>query len=786
MKKYYLLTLLIISLISQETYAQQKRYTLSGTVTALEDNAPIPKANIFFIGMNGGILTDSLGKFFITLPEGYYTMIVKSLGFQSQNITIDLNKDIYKEVQLSQAVKDLDEVIIKANKADKNIRETQMGVVRLEMKNLKKIPVVFGEADIIKALTLQPGISTIGEGAGGFNVRGGRVDQNLVLLDGMPIYNTSHLLGFVSAMNSDAIAGVSLYKSGVPAQFGGRLSSLLDMTTKTGNFEKLKGSVSAGILTSKVLLEGPILNNKISFLAAARIAYPNFAISKFPAPTNQSRAFFDDFNLKLNYRINAKNILSLSSYASFDNFQFTADTLYFAKTRTAALKYDRVINDKLSFNLQAVAVNYAFGVSSSLEAYDFTLTSGVKHHELRASVLYSATEKLKFDIGVNAIRYQINGGNLVPESSTSNIINLKIPDEFALETAPYLSLDYAISNKISLQAGVRYSQFSHVGPKTVYSYFPNQSRSTESLADSTVFSKGEVVKKYGGFEPRLSLRFELRNALAIKLNYNKMRQYVHLISNTTAISPVDFWKVSDSYIPPQLADQLSLGLFKNLNENTYEVSVEGYYKKIDNLVEYKNGARLYFNPTIETELLAAKGKAYGVEFSLQKNKGRLKGSVAYTYSRTFAQVASEFPSEQINAGEWFPSTFDKPHNLSVSGQFFIGGGWTFSSNYIFSSGRPITYPDRTYKLIGTTVIDYSSRNLDRIPAYNRLDFSLLKDTRKNLEQEKYWTYGFSLYNFYSRRNPYSIFFASTAYTIQAYQLSVFATAIPGINVTYNF
>lgn len=782
MKKYFLLTLLALSV---GTYAQE-RFTLSGKVTEANSGAAVANANIFFTGLSGGLVTDTAGKFLLNLPKGYYNVVVKSLGFQPQNISINLTENITIEVQLVQSVKDLDEVTVKATKADKNIKDTQMGIVRLEMKNLKKIPVVFGEADIIKALTLQPGISTIGEGAGGFNVRGGRVDQNLVLLDGMPIYNTSHLLGFVSALNSDALAGVTLYKSGIPAQFGGRLSSLLDMSTKSGNFEKLKGSASVGILTSKVLLEGPIMKDKISFLAAARIAYPNFAISKFPTPTNRSRAFFDDFNLKLNYRINQKNNLTISSYASFDNFRFTADTTYFAKTQTASIKYDRVINQKLTFNVQAVAANYDFGVFGNQESYNFTLTSGVKHYEGKASLLFAISDILKTDIGVNAVRYRINGGNLVPENSESNIIKLKIADEIALETAPFLNIDFSPTKKISLQAGVRYATFQNFGPKTVYSYSPDQSRTTESITDSTKFTNGQAIKKYGGLEPRLSLRFQLGKELALKLNYNKMRQFVHLISNTTAISPVDFWKVSDSNIPPQIADQVALGIFKNLNENEYELSLEGYYKKIDNLVEYKNGARLFFNPTIETELLIAKGKAYGLEASLQKNKGRLKGSLAYTYSRTFARVQSDFPSEQINRGEWFPSTFDKPHNLALSTQFFIGAGWTFSTNYIFASGRPVTYPDRTYKLIGTTVIDYSSRNLDRIPNYNRLDFALLKDTRKNLEQEKYWTYSFSLYNFFSRRNPYSIFFASTAYSIQSYQLSVFATAIPGVNITYNF
>jgi CarboxypepD_reg-like domain/TonB-dependent Receptor Plug Domain len=764
----------------------QKRYSLSGKVTEAATNLPVPNASILFTGLSGGVVTDSAGKFLINLPQGYYSLIVKSIGYRSETIPINLSENVFNEIRLLPATKDLDEVTIKASKADKNIRETQMGLVKLEMKNLKKIPVVFGEADIIKALTLQPGITTIGEGAGGFNVRGGRVDQNLVLLDGMPIYNTSHLLGFVSGLNSDALSGVTLYKSGVPAQYGGRLSSLLEMNSKTGNFEKFKGIASVGILTSKLLLESPIWKDKISFLVAGRVAYPNFAISKFPSPTNQSRAFFDDFNGKVVYKINSKNNLSLSSYLSTDNFRFSADTTYFAKTQSFAAKYDKIISNKLTFSIQAVTANYNFGVIGNQSAYGFKLNSGIKHSEIRSSLLYVLSEKFKTDIGYSLINYRINGGEVTPSSTASNIISLSIPNENAREAAPYVNIDYAISKKVSMQAGVRYSMFEALGKKTVYLYAPNQSRSSQSLADSVLFGKGESVQKYGGIEPRFSLRFQISEAMTLKLNYNKMRQYVHLISNTTAISPVDFWKISDSYVPPQVADQFAVGIFKNLKDNEYELSLESYYKKITNLVEYKNGARLFFNPRIETELLAAQGKAYGIEASVQKNKGRLKGSLAYTYSRSFAQVTTNYATEVINKGNWFPSTFDKPHNFSASTQYFIGGGWTFSTNIVFMSGRPITYPDRTYKLIGTTVIDYSSRNLDRIPSYHRLDFALLKDGRKTVEQEKYFTYSFSVYNFYSRHNAYSIYFVSTAYTIQPYKLSVFASAIPGINITYNF
>lgn len=764
----------------------QSRFSFSGTVTDVATGQAIPGAGVFFSGITRGALTDSSGKFSIYLPKSGYIVTIRALGYKVETFNINLNQNLTRDVKLSVRVDELAEVEVKATKEDRNIKETQMGVVKLEMKNLKKIPVVFGETDIIKALTLQPGITTVGEGAGGFNVRGGRVDQNLVLLDGMPIYNTSHLLGFLSSVNSDALSGVSLYKGGIPAQYGGRLSSLLEMNTKNGNAEKLTGSVGVGLITSKVVLEGPILKDKITFMVAGRVAYPNFMIKQFPAPTDKSKAFFYDMNGKVQYKINSKNILTFNSYRSYDNFKFADDTLYYAKTQTLSLQYSNLISKNLTLNAQGIYCNYDFGTQGYRKDYEFTLNSRIQHNEVRAFALYNPKEQIKAEIGINAISYAINPGNLKPDVSSSSIITLDLPREFAHEISPYISIDWSITSKISLQAGARYSVFRNLGPKQVFDYAEGQSRTSQSITDSVSYAKNQLIKQYGGIEPRLSLRFAPSQSLAIKLSYNRMRQYLHLISNTTAISPVDFWKVSDKHIPPQIADQLSVGIFKNFKDNTYETSIEAYYKDIQNLVEYKNGARLYFNPTIETELVAAIGKAYGIEGSIQKNKGRLKGSLSYTYSRTLARVESAYPAEQVNRGGWFPSTFDKPHNLAVSIQHFLGNGWTFSSNFVYASGRPATYPDRTYRLLGKTVIDYSARNLDRIPDYHRLDVSLLKDTRKTPEQKKYYTVSLSFYNLYGQRNPYSIYFVRYNNSIRSYRLSVFGSVIPAVAVNYNF
>jgi hypothetical protein len=763
----------------------QKRFTLTGRVSDAISNQPIAGASLTFIGLSGGAVTDNVGNYIVSLPNGKNEITIRMLGYQTANLTISSNLNMVKDIKLYTKETELIEVEVKATKEDRNIKDTQMGMVKLDMKNLKKIPVVFGESDIIKALTLQPGITTVGEGAGGFNVRGGRVDQNLVLLDAMPLYNTSHLLGFLSSVNSDALAEVSLYKAGIPAQFGGRLASLLDMKTKNSASETITGSATLGIITSKILLEGPIIK-KLTFMVAGRLAYPNFVISKFPEPTNKSKAFFYDFNGKIQYKINDKNIATFSTYSTFDNFKFASDTLFFNKTKAASLQYSSNLSKKLSINFSAVYCGYNFGVKGLRPAYEFTLNSGVTHKELKAFALFSPNLKIKTELGINAIDYQIGLGNLKPDKVSSNIISLKMPEEFAREISPYASADWSLTDNISLQIGARYSTFKNLGPKVGYLYEANKSKTSQSITDTTIYTKGQTIQKYGGIEPRISMRFALSKTMALKMSYNKMRQYLHLISNTTAISPLDFWKVADSYVPPQIAEQLAFGVFKNFNDNTFETSIEAYYKDIQNLVEYKSGARLFFNPILETALVAAKGKAYGLEASVQKNKGSFKGSFSYTYSRTWARVQSAFASEQINQGRWFPSTFDKPHNLAVSMQQFLGSGWTFSSNFLYATGRPASYPDRTYRLLGKTIVDYSFRNLDRIPDYHRLDFSLLKDTRKSVSQKKYNTFSFSIYNLYARQNPYSIYFVRYNNSLRAYKLSVLGSAIPSFSITTNF
>ncbi|CAA9289526.1 MAG: TonB-dependent receptor [uncultured Adhaeribacter sp.] len=764
----------------------QTAFPLSGTIVSGNSREPVAAASIVIKNSTKGAVTDEKGNFDLLLPGGTYQVTISALGFQTQTRQVYLKRPIRFTVYLLETSQQMQEVIISGRTPDQNVRDVQMGRIQLDLLQMRKIPVVLGESDIIKVLTLQPGVSTVGEGSGGFNVRGGRTDQNLVLLDEAPLFNTSHLLGFFTSVNTDAIQAVTLYKGNIPAAYGGRLSSLLAIRTKAGNPEKIKLTGGISPISARFQIDGPIIKDKLTFLVGARVAYPNWVMKSFRGETKQNRAFFYDINGKINYQLNPKNSISLTAYRSFDNFKFPEDTLYSWQSNAATLQWRHLVSDKLTFAVTALHSHYGFGTEGLREGYNFELNSTIQHQEIKADVLYTPGIRHKLELGASQISYQLQPGNLKPTGDNSSINALTIAHEFAREGGAYLSEEWALTPAFTLQAGLRYSWFRNIGPNRIFGYQPTVPRSTETIVDTLSFKKGESIKNYGGWEPRLALRVGLGNNTSVKASYNRTRQYLHLISNTTAISPVDFWKVSDAYVPPQIADQWAVGIFQNFKNNAWETSVEGFYKNLGDLVEYKNGATLLLNPALETDLLKAKGKAYGIEGSLHKNTGRLTGQISYTYSRTFTAVQTSFAAEQVNNGEYYPSHFDRPHNLAVSTLWDLKKGWTLAGNFVYITGRPATYPDGNYIFNNTTVVDYSRRNADRIPDYHRLDASLTKDTRKSKDQEKYSLWVVSLYNVYARKNPYSIFFTRYFDRTKAYRLSVFGTIIPSVTWNFNF
>ncbi|MBD2704230.1 TonB-dependent receptor [Spirosoma sp. BT702] len=782
------IVLLSILLLSSTGLFAQIRFRIYGQVTDGVTKKPLANVSIYDKKQGVGLTSDSLGNFSVQVLPGPYNLTFSAVGYYARSRYLEVGRgNIRMEVALNPDTRELDAVNVLGRAPDANVSATQMGVVRIDMKNLRNIPVVFGEVDILKALTLQPGVSTVGEGAGGFNVRGGRTDQNLVLLDGAPLFNTSHMLGLLSNLNADAIQDVTLYKGGIPASYGGRLSSLLLMNTKSGETDRLHITGGIGLLTSRLLVQGPVTRNKkLTFLAGGRIAYPSFMLGLFPEPTNKDRAFFYDLNARLTYRINENSQLSATAYRSYDTFKFPQDTLYTTQSTIATARWSQRLNPHLSFNLTATQSDYQFFLDGLSLANTYRYRSTISQRDGRLDWLYSPSSKHRLEFGGSLTGYSLLPSAIAPTGGNSNIISITLPTEQAREWAGYLSEEWTPTRVLSVQVGVRYAQFTNVGPGVAYQYAEGRPRTRESITDTLRYGSGQTVAQYGGWEPRATVRANITPNSSLKISYNRTRQYLHLISNTTAISPVDFWKVSNALVPPQVADQFAVGYFHNFNENQYETSIEVYHKTLENLVEYRNGATLLLNPALDADLLKAQGRAYGLEVSVQKTRGLLTGLVSYTYSRTLARVPSPFPNVQINGGDWYPSTFDRPHNLTIATQWKWSRGWTFGTNFVYTSGRPTTYPDGTYRLNGAKVLDYSQRNADRIPDYHRLDVSFTKDGRRTLEQRHYSSWSISFYNVYAHKNPYSIYFQRVNTTTKSYQLSVFGTIIPSISWNFTF
>jgi hypothetical protein len=782
---YFLKLSLFFFLVFLSSFTSLEWYQVEGYITDADTQKPIAGANIFIKKIGSGSFSDSTGYYSMQIPRGRYDFFVSSVGYKVKVKDVEVKGKMRVDVELSAEIKQLEEVIVTGKTADHNIKETQVGNIQLDIAQLQKTPIVFGEPDIIKTLILQPGVNTVGEGAGGFNVRGGRADQNLVLIDGAPIFNTSHLLGFFSNLSPDAVQEVNLYKGHISPQYGGRVAALLDMKSKNGNEERIKYAGGISPMSVRLFVDGP-LSKKLTFTVGGRIAYPNWLIGLFPSNFNQNKAFFYDASLKLNYKLNDKHKIALFAYNSFDNFKFPEDTLYRWRNNIVSLKWSSAISKQFSFNISAIYSGYQFDIEGLKSSLAFVTSSSIQHKELKADFSYLPSPNFTLDFGANAILYNLSPAHRKPKGSESSINSLRLQSENAQEFAAYFNTNWQIADWLSLQAGLRYSHFNQVGQTKIFTYEEGQPKSPQTIIDSVNYGKGQNIISYSGFEPRLVLRIGINDLNAIKISYHRSRQYLHLISNTTAITPIDYWKVSDTFIPPQIADQYSIGFYRNIKDNTYETSLEVYYKDLTNLVEYKNNAILLLNPTIETDILRARGKAYGVEASLKKNKGKIYGQISYTYSRSLVAVQSNFLQEQINGGEYFPSNFDRPHNINANIIVPLGQGWTFTTNFTYSTGRPATYPDGQYRLENSLVVDFSARNKDRIPDYHRLDISFSKDTRRSREQKRYHVWNVGFYNLYGRRNPYSIFFAQSGAIARAYRLSVFGTIIPSITWNFNF
>lgn len=734
-----------------------------------------------------GVATDQYGYYSINLPRGRHVLHIQSIGMRDTRRQILLNDHGKLNIEVQEQVISLKHVTITGEKAS-NIRGTQMGVEKLSIKTIKQVPTVFGEADILRVILTLPGVKSVGEASTGFNVRGGAADQNLILFNDATIYNPAHFFGMFSAFNPEVVKSVELYKSSVPARYGGRLSSVLDVQGREGNKKKFSGVGGLGLLTSRINLEGPLFNDRTSFVFGARTTYANWMLKLLPQEYENSKVNFYDVNLLLSHEDKKKkNSFYLTTYLSRDRFALNSDTTYGYGNKNISLKWKHTFNSKFSGTVTTGYDFYDYNINSdALELEAYKLKFDIGQANLKFDFNYYLNANHTFDFGVSSILYKLHPGSYEPVGKKSEVMPDIMPAEQGLESAAYVTDHITLTDNISLDAGIRWSMFNSMGPRTVNYYQPGLARSDASLIESKTYKNGEFINNYNGPEIRVGARFALGANSSIKTSYNTTRQYIHMLSNTTAIAPTDVWKLSDPNIKPQRGEQVSLGFYKNLKSNTIETSVEVYYKNLHDYLDYKSGASLVLNHKLEQDVINTKGRAYGVELMIKKLTGKLNGWISYTYSRTELKVDDPTTTETINKGGFYPSNYDKPHDVTMIGNYRFSHRVSFSLNATYSTGRPITLPIGKYYYAGSVRTLYSDRNAYRIPDYFRTDLSINIEGNHKVHQKTHNSWTIGVYNLTARRNAYSVYFVSENGVVNGYKLSIFGSAIPFVNFNIRF
>jgi hypothetical protein len=760
---------------------------LRGTLTDEQTGAPIIGAAVGQPGTSFGTTTGADGAFQLQLPAGRHQLQVQYIGYRPVQLELGLFADGRLDLALTPQPLALDEIIVRAEADDRQVSSAQIGVEKLAPQTIRKLPAFLGEADVVQSLKLLPGVNTAGEGAGGFNVRGGHIDQNLILQDGLPIYNASHALGFFSIFPADAIENVTLYKGNIPAQYGGRTASVLDVDLREGHLTEFHGQGGAGLIASRLLLEGPVWKNHLSFLVNGRIAYPNYLLRKVEDPdVNSSAARFSDFHGKLSQRIGEHTKIEGSVFHSSDFFRFADEFGYEWENTLLNLGWKQLFSDRLSSTLSAGQGRYdsrQFDPEGN-DAFDFF--TGLHYYKAKADLTFIPNKQHLLHAGIEWLYQDTRPERIAPRGDNSAVARKRVAKGQGHEWALYLNDEWTVSPRISASVGLRFSGFQQAGPGIVYQYSPDLPPSPETATDSTLFAKGATIQSYDGWEPRLSLKIGLGPARSVKLSYNRLYQYTQLISNTAAATPVDIWQVSTPGIRPQLADNFSAGIFQNFRSNTWELSLEGYYRRLQDLVEFRDLPDLLLNPHLETELLSARGQAYGVELSVRKKFGALTGWMAYTYARTRVRTLGSFEETTVNGGRWYPAAFDQPHQFSTVGKWQPNPRHSITFNFVYQSGRPVTAPVGGYLLGNTYVPQYSDRNAFRIPDYHRLDLAYTFDNTEGKPKGFRGSFTLAIYNLYGRKNPFSVFFKRDENTEvpRAFRLAVLGSAIPA--ATFNF
>jgi len=772
MKSITLNCLLVLLVFSSPVFAQQN-FTISGHVYCAETGEALIGSTIYVEELETGTITNLYGFYSITLPEDTYSLMFSYIGYQDAFIKIDLKENRDFNIELKSSPIEMEEVVIRSEAADKNIRESEMSVVKISPKNIKAIPVIFGEQDIIKTLQLLPGVNAGTEGSSGFYVRGGGADQNLIILDEAPVYSASHLLGFFSVFNSDAVKDLELYKGNAPASYGGRLSSVLDIQMKDGNSKRFSISGGIGLLSSRLTIEAPIVKDKGSFIISGRRTYADMFLKLSSDPLKKNtKLYFYDLNAKANYKLNEKNRIFLSGYFGSDVFKFDDFFNTDWGNKTGTLRWNHVFGNKLFLNSSFIFSNYDYSIGYNISGNLIEISSGIMDMNLKEDFQYFINTRNTLKFGFNSIYHTFSPGEI--ESEDEDYFNSTfLSKKHAFESAAYISHSLDVSSNFKMTYGLRYSNFTSVGPDTVYSY-----NDLDEITGVETYSKSEVVNSYGILEPRITLNFIIDGQSSIKASYARNAQYLHLLSNSSAALPTDLWISSSKIVKPQIADQIALGYFRNFNDNMFETSIEIYYKKLQNQIDYQNGAEIIMNKKVESQLVFGEGRAYGTELFIKKRSGRLTGWIGYTLSRTERSI------DDIDNGDGYPAKHDRTHDISIVTMYQLNEKWMLSASWVYNTGNAVTFPSGKYEIEGKTVPAYTNRNGYRMPDYHRMDLGATYTIKKRERFES--SLNFSVYNSYGHRNPFSISFREVENDptkTEAVRLSLFQM-VP--SVTYNF
>ncbi len=772
-----------------EAFGVQKTATIRGVITDANSGDPLSGANVMLVGTNRSTSTNEKGQYSFQVPVGLYDLMITSVGYIEERKPVAVVGDGLLNTELFDQSYELEEITIRERAFENNVTDARMGINSLDISSIKRLPSFMGETDVLKSLTFLPGVSTVGEGASGFNVRGGNFDQNLILMDGAPVFYPSHMLGFFSLINSEMVDNLTLYRGGVPAKYGGRISSVLDIRLHEGDKKKWSSNVGLGPITSKAFIEGPLLKDKASIALGVRGASADWILKRTRnADLRESGAQYLDFQGTFDAFITEKDKIRLSGYRSNDRFSFAQDAIYRYQNNIYSATWTHSFPLDIFLRVNAASSAYDFEVENTEPLREYVMQNGINYKDIKADLTYDPGNGFQAEVGFLTGQYKINRGELTPTTNTSLEAPRSLQNMNGVEKAAYASIEWKPITWATLSGGGRYSMFDQKGPLTEYYYDPAQPRDDDSIIDSASFANGEVISSFGGFEPRASLSVQITADQSIKIGYNRMRQYINIVSNTAAVTPFDIWTTSGTHFKPVIGDQYGVGYFRNFTERMLQTSVEVFYKELQNVTEYKNNADLFLKDNIETELLQGSGRSYGAEMMIQKDAGLLTGWVSYTYARSLRQMNGSFDEEKINDGKEFASDFDKPHTFNAVSTYKLSRLWRFSANFTYSTGRPTSYPIDKYVFNNIVVAQFSDRNQFRVPDYHRLDiaFSVDGTNKRKAKVETSWT--FSLYNVYGRKNAYSVFFSqrNADPPVTPYQLAVLGIPFPSLSFNLKF